>query len=61
MPEQRYTCLLYTSTTDGLITFSDAFTNARKINYHKTYYIPNDTTSLAANDMNNIMEHTRCV
>lgn len=45
-------------TTDGLITFSDAFTNARKINYHKTYYIPNDTTSLAANDMNNIMEHT---
>lgn len=45
-------------TTDGLITFSDAFTNARKINYYKTYYIPNDTTSLAANDMNNIMEHT---
>lgn len=45
-------------TTDGLITFSDAFTNARKINYHKTYYIPNDTTSLAANDVNNIMEHT---
>ena len=30
--------------TDGPITFSDAFTNARKIKCHKTYYMRDDTT-----------------
>ena len=45
-------------TTDGLITFSDNFKNPQQIRFYKTQYILNDTTSLAANDVNFIMEHS---
>lgn len=45
-------------TTDGLITFGDNFRNPQQIKFYQTCYIPNDTTSLAANDVNFIIEHS---
>lgn len=45
-------------TTDGLITFGDKFQSPQQIKFYQTRYIPNDTTSLAANDVNFIMEHS---
>lgn len=45
-------------TTDGLITFSDNFRDPRKIKFFTTTYIPKDTTSLAANDVNFILLHS---
>lgn len=44
--------------TDGLITFGDNFRNPQQIKFYQTCYIPNDTTSLAANDVNFIIEHS---
>lgn len=45
-------------TTDGLVTFSDNFSDPRKIKIFKSQYLPNDTTTLEASDINYIMEHT---
>ena len=45
-------------TTDGLITFSDTFSQPSHIKFYKTTYIPNDTTSLEANDVNYILQHS---
>ena len=45
-------------TTDGLVSFGDNFRDPRKIKFYVTTYIPNDTTSLAANDVNFILLHS---
>lgn len=45
-------------TTDGLITYSDNFSQPRKIKFYKTTYAPNDTMSLAANDVNYVLLHS---
>ena len=45
-------------TTDGLVTFSDNFDKPNHIKFFTTTYIPNDTTSLAANDVNYILLHS---
>lgn len=45
-------------TTDGLVTFSDNFSDPRKIKFYKSHYNPNDTTTVEASDVNYIMEHT---
>ena len=45
-------------TTDGLISFSDTFRDPRKIKFYVTTYIPQDTLSLAANDVNFILLHS---
>ncbi len=44
--------------TDGLITFGDNFRSPQQIKFYKPAYLPNDTTSLAANDVNFIIEHS---
>jgi len=45
-------------TTDGLITFSDNFKQPERIKFYKSQRVQNDTTSLVANDVNFIMEHS---
>ena len=45
-------------TTDGLITFSDNVSNPAKIRFYTTTYVDGDTTRLAANDVNFIMQHS---
>ena len=45
-------------TTDGMITFSDNVSNPAKIRFYTTTYVENDTTRLAANDVNFIMQHS---
>lgn len=45
-------------TTDGMITFSDNVSNPAKIKFYTTTYVENDTTRLAANDVNFIMQHS---
>lgn len=45
-------------TTDGLITFSDNVSNPAKIKFYTTTYVDGDTTRLAANDVNFIMQHS---
>ena len=45
-------------TTDGLITFSDNVSNPAKIHFYTTTYVEGDTTRLAANDVNFIMQHS---
>lgn len=45
-------------TTDGLITFSDNVSNPAKIKFYTTTYVENDTTRLAASDVNFIMQHS---
>lgn len=39
-------------TTDGLVTFKDDFKQYSMIKFYKTNHLPNDTTSLASNDVN---------
>lgn len=59
---RRITCtndgVILVGTTDGLITFSDNFKDPRKIKFYKTFSIENDSTSLEANDVNFILEHS---
>lgn len=59
---RRITCtndgVILVGTTDGLITFSDTFKDPRKIKFYKTVSIENDSTSLEANDVNFILEHS---
>ena len=45
-------------TTDGLITFSDNVSNPAKIKFYTTTHVDGDTTRLAANDVNFIMQHS---
>ena len=45
-------------TTTGLITFSDNVSNPAKIKFYTTTYVDGDTTRLAANDVNFIMQHS---
>ena len=45
-------------TTDGLVTFSDAFTDPRKIKFYKTYHNQANDSTLKASDVNYIIEHT---
>ena len=45
-------------TTDGMITFSDNVSNPAKIKFYTTTYVDGDTTRLAANDVNFIMQHS---
>ena len=45
-------------TTDGLVTFSDNVSNPAKIHFYTTTYVEGDTTRLAANDVNFIMQHS---
>lgn len=45
-------------TTDGLVTFSDNVSNPTKIHFYTTTYVEGDTTRLAANDVNFIMQHS---
>jgi len=44
--------------TDGLVTFSDNVSNPAKIKFYTTTYVDGDTTRLAANDVNFIMQHS---
>ena len=44
--------------TDGLITFSDNVSNPAKIKFYTTTHVDGDTTRLAANDVNFIMQHS---
>ena len=39
-------------TTDGLVTFSDEFSNYHNIKFYKSCHIQDDNTSLTANDIN---------
>lgn len=59
---RRITCtndgVILVGTTDGLITFSDNFKDPRKIKFYKTLSNENDSTSLEANDVNFILEHS---
>ena len=59
---RRITCtndgVILVGTTDGLITFSDTFKDPRKIKFYKTLSNENDSTSLEANDVNFILEHS---
>ena len=59
---RRITCtndgVILVGTTDGLITFSDNFKDPRKIKFYKTLSDENDSTSLEANDVNFILEHS---
>lgn len=59
---RRITCtndgVILVGTTDGLVTFSDNFKDPRKIKYYKTTFIENDSTSLEANDVNFMLEHS---
>lgn len=50
--------VILVGTTDGLITFSDTFKDPRKIKFYKTLSNENDSTSLEANDVNFILEHS---
>ena len=45
-------------TTDGLITFSDNVSNPAKIRFYTTTYLEDDSTRLAASDVNFIMQHS---
>ncbi len=45
-------------TTDGLITFSDRFKNPACIKFFQSTRIPNDSTSLNANDVNFALQHS---
>ena len=45
-------------TTTGLVTFSDNVSNPAKIKFYTTTYVDGDTTRLAANDVNFIMQHS---
>ena len=43
-------------TTNGLVTFSDAIRSYANIKFHKSTHVANDTSSLAVNDVNYILQ-----
>lgn len=59
---RRITCTsqgeILVGTCDGLVTFSDDISNYNHLKLYKSTYIPNDTNSLAVNDINYIMQQS---
>ena len=43
------------STTTGLLTFSSQTTNPKQLRFHTSHHYPNDTTSLRANDVAQVL------
>ena len=50
--------VILVGTTDGLVTFSDNFRNPQKIKTYQSTYQENDTTTIEANDVCHIIEHS---
>ena len=59
---RRITCTptgeILIATTEGMMAFRDDFRNYSKIQFYKSTYEATDTTTLAANDVNNIFLHS---
>lgn len=59
---RRITCTsqgeILVGTCDGLVTFSDDISNYNHLKLYKSTYMPNDTNSLAVNDINYIMQQS---